>query len=155
MSWGETSDVIEAPQGFSIVAPNPWDSKCSADFSGLHSWPAVWTKPSFSILFSFPKSASSSREEKLYFPAVIPFPTLIYHSRQNDCSIMKSLYLLKDREVWHAAVQGVLKNWIWLSDWRTAKHKYSYDSIVLLNLGCWQDEMLLCIIAREAQVNST
>ena len=153
MSRGETSHVIEAPQGFSIVAPNPWDSKCSADFSGLHSWPAVWTKPSFSVPFFFPKSAGASREERLHFPAVIPLPNLIYHSRQNDCSLVRSLDLLNDREVWPAAVQGVIKDWTWLNNGKA--QICSCDSFVLLNLGCWQDEMLLCIVAREAQVNST
>ena len=26
---------------------------------------------------------------------------------------------VKDKEVWHAAVHGVTKSWIWLSDWTT------------------------------------
>ena len=26
---------------------------------------------------------------------------------------------VKDKEAWHAAVQGVAKSWTWLSDWKT------------------------------------
>lgn len=144
MSWGETSHVIEAPQGFSIAWLQTLEilNGQLISLASIHG-PLSEPSPTFQSFFFSPKSASASREEKLYFPAVIPLPNLIYHSRQNDCSIVKPPHLLNGREVWYAAVQGVVKNWTRPSDWTTAKHKYSCDSIVLLNLGCWQDEMLL------------
>ena len=34
-----------------------------------------------------------------------------------DMSLSKLRQLVMDREAWHAAVHGVVKNWTWLSDW--------------------------------------
>ena len=34
-----------------------------------------------------------------------------------DLNLSKLLEILKDTEVWHAAVHGVPKSWTWLSDW--------------------------------------
>ena len=36
-----------------------------------------------------------------------------------DMSLSKLQEIVKDREVWHAAVHGVKKNWTWVSDWTT------------------------------------
>ena len=36
-------------------------------------------------------------------------------------STHKILERVKDREVWHAVVNGVTKSWTWLSDWMTYK----------------------------------
>ena len=36
-----------------------------------------------------------------------------------DISLSKLWEMVKDREVWHAAVNGVTKSWTWLSDWTT------------------------------------
>ena len=35
--------------------------------------------------------------------------------------------MVKDREVWSAAVHGLTKSWIWLSDWTTPTHIYVYQ----------------------------
>ena len=36
-----------------------------------------------------------------------------------DVSLSKFWEIVKDREIWCAAVNGVSKKWIWLSDWTT------------------------------------
>ena len=38
-----------------------------------------------------------------------------------DMSLNKLQEIVKDREAWHAAVLGVVKSWIWLSDWTTTR----------------------------------
>ena len=40
---------------------------------------------------------------------------------QLDMSLSKLWEMVKDREVWHAAVHGVAKNQTWLSDWTTTR----------------------------------
>ena len=34
-----------------------------------------------------------------------------------DMSLSKLWNMVKDREAWRAAVDGVTKNWTWLNDW--------------------------------------
>ena len=34
-----------------------------------------------------------------------------------DVSLSKLQEMVKDREAWHAAIQGVAKSWTWLSNW--------------------------------------
>ena len=37
-----------------------------------------------------------------------------------DMSLKKFQKIVKERDVWHAAVHGVAKSWTWLSNWTTA-----------------------------------
>ena len=38
-------------------------------------------------------------------------------SNSMNMNLSKFQEMVKDREVWHAAVHGVTKSWTWLSDW--------------------------------------
>ena len=44
-----------------------------------------------------------------------------------DISLSKLWEMVKDREAWHAPVQGVKKSWIWLSDWTTTTWFFQYS----------------------------
>ena len=43
-----------------------------------------------------------------------------------DKSLSRLQGIVKDRETWHAAVQGVTKSWTWLSNWPTKQSKKSW-----------------------------
>ena len=50
-----------------------------------------------------------------------------------NMSLGKLWEIVKDREAWRAAVQGITKSWTWLSDWTTAI--YFIEEEAMLNLG--------------------
>ena len=53
-----------------------------------------------------------------------------------DMSLSKLQDIVKEREAWRAAVHGVTKSWIWLSDWITATKMFSlYNSGTVLATG--------------------
>ena len=47
-----------------------------------------------------------------------------------DIRLSKVQEIVKDREVWHAAVQGVAKSQTWLSDWTTTINYILHDEII-------------------------
>ena len=44
-----------------------------------------------------------------------------------DMNLGKLWKMVKDREVWSAAVHGLAKSWVWLSNWTIAIHIYVYQ----------------------------
>ena len=51
-----------------------------------------------------------------------------------DMNMSKLWEIVKDREAWHAAVQGVTGNWTRLSYWTIAKFIWKFNSPVLCKL---------------------
>ena len=49
-----------------------------------------------------------------------------------DISLSKFWEIVKDREAWYAAVYGVTKSRIWLSDWTTISY-FRYSSVEYIN----------------------
>ena len=47
-----------------------------------------------------------------------------WHHQLSWYELRKLQKIVKDKEVWLAAVHGVAENWTWLSDWTTTKVKY-------------------------------
>ena len=48
-----------------------------------------------------------------------------------DMSLSKLQEMVKDREAWRAAVHGVTKSWIWLSNWTTVEPNRSFSFLSL------------------------
>ena len=46
-------------------------------------------------------------------------------ANSKDMNLSKLQEIVKDREVWWAAVHGVVKSWVWLSDWKTTARRLS------------------------------
>ena len=51
-----------------------------------------------------------------------------------DMSLSKRQEIVKDKEVWYAAVHGVTKGWTWLSDWTITLQHSRGSSIIIIQL---------------------
>ena len=47
-----------------------------------------------------------------------------------DMNLSKLWEMVKDKEAWLTVVQGIAKNWTWLSDW-TTKQELLYNAVLI------------------------
>ena len=80
-----------------------------------------------------------------------------------DMSLSKLQEMVKDREVWCAAVNGVTNNWTWLSNWTTAIWYVLQSPVSLLWNGdddhiyfnlFWGDEVSICKLLKKCLIDS-
>ena len=57
-----------------------------------------------------------------------------------DMNLSKLWEMVKDREAWRAAVQGVRKSWTWLSDWTTTMTRPVRRLLLLWGVGAREEE---------------
>ena len=63
-----------------------------------------------------------------------------------DMSLSRLWKMLKDREAWRAAVDGVIKSWTQLSDWTTIRFKLEVNTVCYWNVGDgYHIQLSLCI----------
>ena len=53
-------------------------------------------------------------------------------SDSRDMCLSSLWKMVKDKEPWHAAVHGVVQNWIWLSNWTTTKRTILKENQALI-----------------------
>ena len=95
--------------------------------------PVLWLRDSKSWLIS--KDPDAEKDWRQEEKGTTEDEMVEWPHDSMDMSLSELLEMVKDREVWHAAVHGVTKGQTWLNDWTTAttkqkeNHKYRNERI--------------------------